>query len=142
MPSYKLFNSLILALGTMSRKRLCVARGCSYFTVECGPGSGGIMPARPFPFPEWLRVDTASDIKLSSQTMPSLRKPRRQLCPGSAPPCHALKHCWGPLLMEKMNPSRKLLAIWGCLFTQSLPGNRGAALREFLLYFTENIRFN
>lgn len=94
VPSYTLFIFLILAVNITSNKRLGVSRDCSDFA---GGGSGCVFPVAcvnsglgvkalcqldPLPFPEKLRVDTVSDINLS-QMMPSLKNPRRQLCPDS-----------------------------------------------------------
>lgn len=52
--------------------------------VNAELGAVALHQLDPCPFPEWARVDTASDIKLSQMIL-SLRKSRRKLRPGSAP---------------------------------------------------------
>lgn len=151
VPSYKLFVSLILALNIMSNERLCVARDCCDFAGggsgclcsclgECRPGSKGVVPAGPSAF---CRL-AEGWYSFWYQSVPDdaiTKKSQKAAVSWQWPPCRVLHHCRGSISIEKMNRSRKLLAIWGCIFT-SLPGCKGSALCEFSLYFTENIRFN
>lgn len=91
VPSYKVSNSLILALSTMSNRTLFIAltlQSLAWFVftavyVNADLGAGASCQPEPLHLPERLRVDTASDFKLS-QMVPSLRKSRRQLSPVSA----------------------------------------------------------
>lgn len=98
VPNYKLLNSLILALSTMSNKdcmypettvilQLLALVDFTVVYISADLGAVTLCQLDDLPFPEWVRDDTASDIKIS-QMMPSLRPHIRQLCPGSAPlPC-------------------------------------------------------
>lgn len=142
------FISLILAVNIVLNKRLFLARDCSDFAGdgclysclrECRPGSKGIMLAGPSAFSRkaegwysfWYQSVSNDAISKESQ---------RAAVSWHWPPCRALNHCWGSISIEDINWRRMVLAIWGCIFTLSLPGC--TALGEFLLYFTENIRFN
>lgn len=88
---------------------------------KCRPGSKGIMPAGPSAF--CRKAEGWHSFSYHSVSNDAItKKSQKAAVSWQWFPCHALNYCWGSISIEEVNWSRKGLAVWGRIFTWSLPG--------------------